>query len=56
VTGLFYQGEHVQATAELPDGQKLTLRLDRSQKSVGTGDTLSIDIDPASVHVIESTE
>ncbi|WP_049987801.1 ABC transporter ATP-binding protein [Halobellus rufus] len=56
VTNLFYQGEHVQATAELPDGRELTLRLDRSRKTVGTGDTLSIDIDPSSVHVIQSTE
>ncbi|WP_336025529.1 ABC transporter ATP-binding protein [Halobellus salinisoli] len=56
VTNLFYQGEHVQAFAELPDGRSLTLRLDRSKKAVQTGDTLAIDIDPESVHIVESYE
>jgi putative spermidine/putrescine transport system ATP-binding protein len=55
VTNLFYQGEHIQATGILPDGQKLTLRLDRSLSDVSTGDTLAVDVDPETVRVIEST-
>ncbi|GGI99525.1 spermidine/putrescine import ATP-binding protein PotA [Halobellus salinus] len=55
ITNLFYQGEHIQATGLLPDGQKLTLRLDRSLGDVTTGDSLSIAFDPDDIHVIEST-
>ncbi|WP_311174100.1 ABC transporter ATP-binding protein [Halobellus ordinarius] len=55
VTNLFYQGEHIQARGILPDGQEVILSLDRSLTDVSTGDTLSVDIDPDTVHVIEST-
>ncbi|QCC47550.1 ABC transporter ATP-binding protein [Halobellus limi] len=56
VTNLFYQGEHIQATGELPDGRELTLRLDRSETAVGVGDTVSVDFDPDALHIIESTK
>ena len=55
VTNLFYQGEHIQATGELPDGRELTLRLNRSETAIGVGDTVSIDFEPESLHIIEST-
>lgn len=55
ITNLFYQGEHIQATGRLPDGQTLTLSLDRSIGDVKTGDSIPIAFDPDTVHVIEST-
>ena len=54
VTNLFYQGETIQATGRLPDGQTITLSLDRSLTDVTTGDALSVGIEPAAVHVIRS--
>ncbi|MDQ2053981.1 MULTISPECIES: ABC transporter ATP-binding protein [Halobellus] len=56
VTNLFYQGEHIQATGTLADGQELTLQLDRSLTNVETGDTLSVGFDPETLHVIRSTK
>jgi putative spermidine/putrescine transport system ATP-binding protein len=54
VTNLFYQGETIQATGRLPDGQTITLSLDRSLTDVTTGDALSVGFDPAAVHVLRS--
>ena len=54
VTNLFYQGDTIQATGRLPDGQTVTLSLDRSLTGVTTGDSLSVGFDPAAVHVINS--
>lgn len=55
IVDIYYQGESIQATGKLPDGQELTLQLDRSMSGMRTGETLSIGIDAESVHVIDST-
>lgn len=54
IVDIYYQGENIQATGKLPDGQQLTMELDRSMSGTSTGDILRIDIDSENVHVIEA--
>lgn len=56
ITDLFYVGESVQAVVALPDGQELSVQLDRSLERSGVGDTLRLDLKPDDVHVIESSD
>jgi len=55
VTELYYVGDEIEATVELPDGQKLSIQLDKSMEGVSTGDTIGLDIEDQSLHVISSS-
>ena len=48
----FYVGEHVRVTADLPDGEVVTLRLDPGQ-GVRPGDEVSLGLDTDRLHVQE---
>jgi len=55
VTELYYVGDEIEATVELPDGQELSIQLDKSMEGVSTGDTIGLDIEDQSLHVISSS-
>jgi putative spermidine/putrescine transport system ATP-binding protein len=54
VTELYYVGEEIRATVELPDGQELDIEFDKSMRGTATGDAIALDIGSENVHVIDS--
>lgn len=56
VTELYYVGEEIRATVELPDGQDLAVELDKSMEGTKTGDTVDLEIESENLHVIDMAE
>lgn len=56
ITEVYYVGEETRATATLPDGQDLALRLDSSFEDIEQGDTVQLGFDVQRIHIIEPPE
>ena len=52
LAGLYYVGEEIRATAVLPDGQELSIHLDRSMDGASQGDTIDMQISPDYLHIV----
>ncbi len=49
----FYLGDSVRVRAELPNGESVTVGLDRTSRDVGVGDSLALDLEVDRIHVLE---
>ncbi|GAB7021021.1 ABC transporter ATP-binding protein [Halostagnicola bangensis] len=49
----FYLGDGVRIRAELPDGESVTVGLDRTARGVTVGDPISLDLEVDRIHVLE---
>lgn len=54
ISEIYYVGETIQATALLPDGQELSIELDKSMGRLSETDTVELDLDPAEIHVLSN--
>lgn len=52
ITDIYYVGETVQATAELPGGQEISIELDKSMGRLNEDETVSIELEPEQIHVL----
>lgn len=50
----FYLGERIRSRVELPDGELVTVDLDPATNRPATGETLQINLDTSTIHVIDS--
>ncbi|WP_161606821.1 TOBE domain-containing protein [Natronorubrum tibetense] len=49
---IFYLGDQVQLFVELPNEERVTVRMERTADSVKQGDSIPLNIDPDGIHVI----